>query len=46
MVFPGDEKLKRRLMRRVLKERFLNFLRKLVGKKPKEYSWELMDDSD
>jgi hypothetical protein len=46
MVFPGERKLKRRIMRRVLRERFLNLLRRLVGKKPKEYNWEVPDDSD
>lgn len=44
MVYPGDKRLKQKIMWRVNKERFLNLLRRLAGKKPKEYSWETMDD--
>ena len=46
MLFPGEERLKRRILRRIYKEKFLNLLRRLAGKPPKPYSWESNDDSD
>jgi len=46
MVFPGEKRMKRRLLRRIYKEKFLNLLRKLAGKPPKPYSWKTTDDSD
>jgi hypothetical protein len=46
MVYPGDKRLRQQIMLRVFKEQFLNFLRRLVGKTPKEYSWESKGDLD
>ena len=46
MVFPGEEKLQRKIIRRIYKEKFINLLRRLVGKPPKPYSWESNDDLD
>ena len=46
MVYPGEKRLKRQILLRIIKEQFLNLFRRLVGKKPKEYSWESKDNSD
>ena len=46
MVMPGEERLKRKLLRRIYKEKFLNLLRRLTGKPPKPYSWETHENSE
>jgi len=37
-VFPGEEKLKKRLMRQMWKEMIINWIRKILGMKPRESS--------
>ena len=32
MVYPGEERLKRRILRRIWKEKLLNLLRRIFGK--------------
>ena len=46
MVYPGERRLQRKLLRRIYKEKILNLLRRLVGKQPKPYSWKSIDDSE
>jgi hypothetical protein len=33
-VFPGERRLKRRIMKKLLKEMIINWINKILGKKP------------
>jgi hypothetical protein len=43
-VFPGERRLKRRILRRIYKEMILNWLKKILGKKPDDNSEKEPDD--
>lgn len=44
-VFPGERKLKRRIMRKIYKEMIINFINKILGKKPDKNGKKEPDDA-
>lgn len=45
-VFPGERRLKKRILRRIYKEMIINWIRKILGKEPVKYSAKEPDDTD
>lgn len=45
-VFPGERRLKRRIMRRALIEMIINWIKKIMGKKPDENDGTKLDDAN
>ena len=45
-VYPGERRLKRRIMRRIYKEMIINWIKKILGKEPEKKSREEPDDAD
>ena len=43
-VFPGEGRLKRRVLRRIYKEMIINWIRKILGKKPDKNSGKEKDN--
>jgi hypothetical protein len=45
-VFPGERRLKRRIMRRIYKEMIINWIKKILGQKPDKNGAEDSDKPD
>jgi hypothetical protein len=45
-VYPGERKLKRKLMRQIWKEMFINLIKKIMGRKPEEKTKEPPNDQE
>jgi hypothetical protein len=45
-IFPGERRLKRRILRRIYKERIFNWVKKILGKKPDKDSEEKPEDTN
>ena len=45
-VFPGERRLKKRILRRIYKEMIINWIRKILGKKPDNNNGKEPNDVD
>jgi hypothetical protein len=45
-VFPGERRLKKRILRRIYKEMIINWIRKILGKEPVKNDGNESDDTD